>query len=42
MQEKGKRNRLERTVEAKEDAEDILECYRRIQSLLERFSVSAL
>lgn len=37
---KGKRNGIKRMAEAKEDADEILECYRRIQIRLQRFSVS--
>ena len=37
---KEKRNRIERGAEAMEDADEVLECYRRVQRLLERFSVS--
>ena len=41
MQGKEERNQGERFAEAIEDADKILECYRRIQRLLERFSVGA-
>ena len=37
---KEKRNRIERGAEAMEDADEVLECYRRVQRLLERFPVS--
>jgi hypothetical protein len=33
---------LERVAEAMEDADEILECYRRIQRLLERVAVSII
>ncbi|KAF8593005.1 hypothetical protein BDV93DRAFT_516899 [Ceratobasidium sp. AG-I] len=35
---KEKRNRIERGAEAMEDANEVLECYQRVQRLLERFS----
>ncbi|KAF8601236.1 hypothetical protein BDV93DRAFT_585628, partial [Ceratobasidium sp. AG-I] len=38
---KNERNKLERIAEAMEDPDAILECYRRIQCLLERFSLNA-
>ncbi|KAF8593877.1 hypothetical protein BDV93DRAFT_502347, partial [Ceratobasidium sp. AG-I] len=38
---KEKRNRIERGAEAMEDANEVLECYQRVQRLLERFSLNA-
>ncbi|KAF8594417.1 hypothetical protein BDV93DRAFT_166894, partial [Ceratobasidium sp. AG-I] len=38
---KNDRNKIERTAEAMEDPDALLECYRRIQRLLERFSLNA-
>lgn len=40
MRGKSKRNKAEQFAEAIEDTDKILECYRRIQRLLGRFSVS--
>ncbi|KAF8601778.1 hypothetical protein BDV93DRAFT_545678, partial [Ceratobasidium sp. AG-I] len=38
---KNERNKMERTAKAMEDPDAILECYRRIQRLVERFSLNA-
>ena len=39
VEQKQQRNTLERYAEAMDDADDLLECYRRIQRLLERLAV---
>ncbi|KAG8680381.1 F-box/WD repeat-containing protein 9, partial [Ceratobasidium sp. 394] len=41
ISQKERRNRLERTAEAMQDADGVLECYRRIQMLLGRLTVNA-
>ena len=42
MIDKEQRNRLERVAEAMEDPEEVLQCYARIQRLLERLVVSTI
>jgi hypothetical protein len=39
VEQKRQRSTVERYVEAMDDADDLLECYRRIQRLLERLAV---